>query len=200
MFSLKLYLCVFTSYSFGSHSQSLSNKLITISQSPACKQRKIQFRSFLICPHLDNSGLLGLHSHAAHSPELDMLQTNPIWALSVSCLFCHRTQSQIPVSENHHAFPEYTSEMQLSTVRLLLYQYQQCRTEPEDSVHHNKSGFCASNFNPNFLRQSFIHSTYCLFCGFHFLMVTERECSGNPNLLMFGRFQNSARCSRGLGL
>lgn len=48
-----------------------------------------------------------------------------------------------PVSENHHAFPEYTSEMQLSTVRLLLYQYQQCRTEPEDSVHHNKSGFCA---------------------------------------------------------
>lgn len=48
-----------------------------------------------------------------------------------------------PLSENRRAFPEYTSEMQLSTVRSLLYQFQKCRTEPEDSVHHNKSGFCA---------------------------------------------------------
>lgn len=54
------------------------------------------------------------------------------------------------------------------------------------------------NFNPNFLRQSVIHSTYCLLCGFNFLMVTERKRSGYPKVLMFGSFQDSARCSRGL--
>ena len=48
-----------------------------------------------------------------------------------------------PVSENHRAFPECTSEMQLSIVKLSPYQYQQYRTGPEDSAHHNKSGFCA---------------------------------------------------------
>lgn len=60
-------------------------------------------------------------------------------------IFLSRTKTKLdlkPVSENHHAFPGCTSETQLSIVKLLPCQYQQYRTEPEDSAHRNKPGSC----------------------------------------------------------
>lgn len=60
--------------------------------------------------------------------------------------FLPRTKIKLdlkPFSENHHAFPECTSGTKWSIVKSLPYQYQQYRMEPEDSAHHNKSGFCA---------------------------------------------------------
>lgn len=71
------------------------------------------------------------------------------------------------------------------------------RFEDQKKTKRKEDKWFTSNFNPNFLRQSFIYSTYCLFCGFNFL-IEKRECLGYPKVLMFGSFQNSARCSTGL--
>lgn len=46
-----------------------------------------------------------------------------------------------------------------------------------------------SYFNPNLLRQSFVSTAQSLFSGFNFLLVTERKCSRQSNVLMLGSFE-----------
>lgn len=55
-----------------------------------------------------------------------------------------------------------------------------------------------SHFNPNLLRQGFVSTTSCLFGGLNLLLVTERKCSRQSNILVLGSFQYRAWVTRTL--
>lgn len=90
MFSLKLYLYIFYKLYFAIHIQHVNgeNKIVWAIVSHTC--HTIQGGQFR---------LLGLHSHACF-PALGMLQMSLILLFLVSCLFHHRTHSQIPKNQN----------------------------------------------------------------------------------------------------